>query len=92
MASPRRQHSSHVSRPGALSTRPERLSAGRAGIMVSGASGSGSSNSANTGQYVIIGGLIVQVLIFGFFLISALAFQWGLTSHPTVKGMAAHTS
>jgi hypothetical protein len=59
--------------------------------MVSGASGSGSSNSASTGQNVIVGGLIVQILFFGFFLVSALVFQRRLVSHPTAEGAAAHT-
>lgn len=58
--------------------------------MVTGASGSGGDNSAKTGQNVIIGGLVVQILFFGFFLISALVFQRRLTSHPTAEGAAAH--
>lgn len=59
--------------------------------MVSGSSGSsGSSNSVSTGQNVIIGGLFVQIIFFGFFLISALVFQRRLISHPTAKGLADH--
>lgn len=59
--------------------------------MVSGASGSGSGNSSKTGQNVIVGGLIVQILFFGFFLISALVFQRRLVSHPSAGIAADHT-
>ena len=59
--------------------------------MVSGASGSGSGNSSETGQNVIVGGLIVQILFFGFFLISALVFQRRLVSHPNAGIAADHT-
>jgi RTA1 like protein. len=62
-----------------------------AGIMVSGASGSRGGNSSTTGQNVIVGGLIVQILFFGFFLISALVFRRRLASHPTAESVADHT-
>ncbi|OQD72618.1 hypothetical protein PENDEC_c020G03961 [Penicillium decumbens] len=42
----------------------------RAGIVVSVARGSGGSNSASNVQSVVVGGLIVQILFFGFFLIT----------------------
>lgn len=59
--------------------------------MVSGSSdSSGSSNSVSTGQNVIIGGLFVQIIFFGFFLISALVFQRRLASHPTAGSFADH--
>lgn len=59
--------------------------------MVSGSSGSsGGSNSVSTGQNVIVGGLFVQIIFFGFFLISALVFQRRLVSHPTAGGFADH--
>lgn len=51
---------------------------------------SGSNNSVSTGQNVIIGGLFVQIIFFGFFLISALVFQRRLVSHPTAGGLADH--
>lgn len=50
--------------------------------MVSGSHGSSGSNSVSTGQNVIIGGLFVQIIFFGFFLISALVFQRRLVCHP----------
>ena len=59
--------------------------------MVSGSSDSSeSSNSVSTGQNVIIGGLIVQIIFFGFFLIGALVFQRRLVSHPTAGVFAVH--
>lgn len=51
---------------------------------------SGSNNSGSTGQNVIIGGLFVQIIFFGFFLISALVFQRRLVSHPTAGGLVDH--
>ncbi|KAJ5109711.1 RTA-like protein [Penicillium argentinense] len=57
------------------------MQASGAGLMVSGSSGDGSS--AKTGQNVIIGGLFVQIIFFGFFLISALVFQRRLVSNPS---------
>ncbi|CAI7595884.1 unnamed protein product [Penicillium glandicola] len=59
------------------------MQASGAGIMVS-----GSSNSKSTGQNVIIGGLVVQIVFFGFFLISALVFQLRITSEPTALAVA----
>lgn len=49
-----------------------------------------SSNTISTGQNVIIGGLFVQVIFFGFFVISTLVFQRQLVSHPTAGGLADH--
>lgn len=61
--------------------------------MVSGSSGpSGGSDSVGTGQNVIIGGLFVQIIFFGFFLFSALVFQRRLLSHPTTGGLTDHLS
>ncbi|KAJ6104131.1 RTA-like protein [Penicillium sp. IBT 18751x] len=67
------------------------MQASGAGIMVSGSSDSGNSKPSNTGQNVIVGGLIVQILFFGFFLISALVFQSRLISHPSAGIAADHT-
>lgn len=41
------------------------------------------SNSKSTGENIILGGLFVQVIFFGFFLISALVFQRRLGRSPT---------
>ncbi|KAJ5201504.1 RTA-like protein [Penicillium cinerascens] len=62
-----------------------------AAIMVTRTSASGGGNFAKSGQNVIIGGLVVRIVFFGFSLISALDFQRRLTSHPTAEGGAAHT-
>ncbi|KAE8133989.1 RTA1 like protein-domain-containing protein [Aspergillus pseudotamarii] len=51
------------------------MQASGAGIMV--------SNSKSTGENIILGGLFVQIIFFGFFLISALVFQRRLTRSPT---------
>ncbi|KAJ5177407.1 RTA-like protein [Penicillium coprophilum] len=59
------------------------MQASGAGIMVT-----GSSNSTSTGQNVIIGGLIVQIVFFGFFLISAVIFQQRMGSHHTGHAVA----
>lgn len=50
-----------------------------AGLMVT-ASNGGSTSSASTGKTVIVGGLFVQILFFGIFLLSAMIFQHRLTS------------
>jgi hypothetical protein len=54
-----------------------------AGIMVS-----GSSSSSSTGQNVIIGGLFVQIIFFGFFLISALVFQRRIRADSAANAVA----
>ncbi|OQE35244.1 hypothetical protein PENCOP_c014G07359 [Penicillium coprophilum] len=59
------------------------MQASGAGIMVT-----GSSNSTSTGQNVIIGGLIVQIVFFGFFLITAVIFQQRMGSHHTGQAVA----
>ncbi|KAJ5951717.1 RTA-like protein [Penicillium vulpinum] len=59
------------------------MQASGAGIMVT-----SSENSTSTGQNVIIGGLIVQIVFFGFFLISAIIFQQRLSSHATAHAVA----
>ncbi|RAL04331.1 RTA1 domain-containing protein, partial [Aspergillus ibericus CBS 121593] len=47
----------------------------RAGIMVNG--------SPTMGQNIIVGGLFVQIVFFGFFVVSALVFQIRIANHPT---------
>ena len=59
-----------------------------AGIMVKGTSSTDPSSSASTGQNVIIGGLIVQIVFFGFFLISALIFQQRIGSNSEARAVA----
>lgn len=59
--------------------------------MVSGSSSSsGKSNSISTGQNVIIGGLFVQIIFFGFFLVSAFVFQRRLVSKATAGDVAGY--
>ncbi|OQD83018.1 hypothetical protein PENANT_c018G11178 [Penicillium antarcticum] len=62
---------------------PRRKIGTRAGIMVT-----GSSSSTSTGQNVIIGGLFVQIIFFGFFLISALVFQMRMRADAAAKSIA----
>ncbi|KAB8203716.1 RTA1 like protein [Aspergillus parasiticus] len=49
------------------------------------ASGAGTmvSNSKSTGENIILGGLFIQIVFFGFFLISALVLQRRLARRPT---------
>ncbi|EYE94952.1 RTA1 domain-containing protein [Aspergillus ruber CBS 135680] len=51
-----------------------------AGIMVKG--------SQSTGNNIIIGGLIVQIIFFGFFVICSIVFQVRIISHPTTESVA----
>ncbi|OJJ83949.1 RTA1 domain-containing protein [Aspergillus glaucus CBS 516.65] len=44
--------------------------------------------SQDIGNNVIIGGLIVQILFFGFFVICSIIFQARITSHPTAESVA----
>jgi hypothetical protein len=60
------------------------MQASGAGIMVS-----GSESSMSTGQNVIIGGLIVQIVFFGFFLVSAVVFQRRVAVHPYAAAVAS---
>ncbi|KAJ6185096.1 hypothetical protein N7519_006397 [Penicillium mononematosum] len=64
------------------------MQASGAGIMVTGTSSADPSSSASTGQNVIIGGLIVQIVFFGFFLISAVIFQRRMGSHSGARAVA----
>jgi hypothetical protein len=41
------------------------------------------STNPSTGEHIIIGGLAVQIVFFGFFIISALVFQSRIMSRPT---------
>ncbi|PWY74924.1 RTA1 domain protein [Aspergillus eucalypticola CBS 122712] len=51
-----------------------------AGIMVQ-----SKSATDNTGENVIIGGLLVQIIFFCFFLVVAIIFQRRIYRHPTVR-------
>ncbi|KAJ5629134.1 RTA1-domain-containing protein [Penicillium herquei] len=53
------------------------MQASGAGLMVS------NSNSPSTGEHVIIGGLFVQIIFFGFFTITAVIFQSRINKYPT---------
>ncbi|CAK46755.1 hypothetical protein CBS63078_3938 [Aspergillus niger] len=53
------------------------MQASGAGLMVS------NSSDPSTGEHIIIGGLFVQIIFFGFFIITALIFQMRLAKAPT---------
>ncbi|KAK1150027.1 hypothetical protein N8T08_003585 [Aspergillus melleus] len=55
------------------------MQASGAGIMVKG--------SQDTGKGVVLGGLFVQIIFFGFFLISAIVFQRRIGSRPTPESV-----
>lgn len=56
--------------------------------MVKGSDSTDGSSSASTGENVIIGGLIVQIVFFGFFLLTSLIFQKRLGSHAEARAVA----
>jgi hypothetical protein len=60
------------------------MQASGAGIMVT-----GSTASASTGQNVIIAGLFVQIIFFGFFLLSAVVFQRRINAQPSAAAVAS---
>jgi hypothetical protein len=51
----------------------------------------GTADSIKIGQNVILGGLVVQVIFFGFFMIVAVLFQTRLTRQPTTRSMDEST-
>ncbi|KAJ5316505.1 hypothetical protein PENANT_c019G02459 [Penicillium antarcticum] len=57
------------------------MQASGAGIMVK------DTTNPSTGEHIIIGGLFVQIIFFGFFMISALVFQSRIMSNPTGRSM-----
>ncbi|KAK9244578.1 RTA1 like protein-domain-containing protein [Lipomyces tetrasporus] len=59
---------------------PFLMQAGGGGIMAS-----GSQASQTTGERIIIGGLGIQLLFFGFFVVTAAVFQGRLHRHPTLR-------
>ena len=46
------------------------------------------NGSESTGNNIIIGGLVVQIIFFGFFMISAIIFQRRIMNHPTPESVA----
>lgn len=54
------------------------VQSGGAGIMAQGNKG-----SAKTGQNIILGGLFIQIILFAFFVITALLFQKRIHRNPT---------
>ncbi|KAJ5654494.1 RTA1-domain-containing protein [Penicillium lividum] len=57
------------------------MQASGAGLMVA------NSSSPTTGEHVIIGGLFVQIIFFGFFTITAIVFQVRLCKNPTARSV-----
>lgn len=47
----------------------------------------GSLDLLHTGEYVVIGGLFVQIIFFGFFMAVAVTFHLRLNKHPTSLSM-----
>ncbi|KAK9371773.1 RTA1 like protein-domain-containing protein [Lipomyces chichibuensis] len=58
------------------------MQSGGGGIMAAG------SSLAKTGQDIILGGLVIQVLFFGFFIVTALVFHGRIQRHPTRRSVA----
>ncbi|KAJ5773781.1 hypothetical protein N7457_008677 [Penicillium paradoxum] len=57
------------------------MQASGAGIMVK------DTTNPSTGENIIIGGLFVQILFFGFFIISAMVFQSRISSSPSGRSI-----
>ncbi|KAJ5776604.1 uncharacterized protein N7511_001615 [Penicillium nucicola] len=55
------------------------MQASGAGIMVK------DTDNPSTGERIIIGGLFVQIIFFGFFVVSALVFQLRVKKQPTAR-------
>lgn len=53
---------------------------------------SGSQDSATTGEHIIIGGLLVQILFFSFFIIVAVVFHIRMQKVPTSKVLSSDTT
>lgn len=48
------------------------------------------TKSRDTGEGVILGGLFVQIIFFGFFLISAIIFQQRIAKRPTPESIGRY--
>ncbi|KAL4792752.1 RTA1 like protein-domain-containing protein [Aspergillus venezuelensis] len=59
------------------------MQASGAGILV--------TNNPSTGENIIVGGLFVQIIFFGFFVICSFIFQRRVNSNPTALGTASTT-
>jgi hypothetical protein len=49
------------------------------GLMASG------GNSVNTGKNVVVGGLVLQIIFFGIFVLAAALFHLRILQHPTQR-------
>ncbi|KAJ6013616.1 RTA-like protein [Penicillium herquei] len=52
----------------------------------------GSSTDVNIGSWIIVGGLCVQLVSFGAFLITSLIFHWKITQNPTLESQQSKRS
>ncbi|KAL4954896.1 RTA1 like protein-domain-containing protein [Aspergillus filifer] len=59
------------------------MQASGAGILV--------TNNPSTGESIIVGGLFVQIIFFGFFVLCSLIFQRRINKNPTALGNASTT-
>ncbi|KAJ5129942.1 uncharacterized protein N7515_005981 [Penicillium bovifimosum] len=57
------------------------MQASGAGLMVK------DTTNPSTGEHIIIGGLFVQIIFFGFFIISAVIFQYRITRSPSGRSI-----
>lgn len=49
----------------------------------------GSVSSVNTGSHIVVTGVVVQIVFFGFFMIVALVFDRRVRYHPTPKSQSS---
>ncbi|KUJ12579.1 RTA1-domain-containing protein [Mollisia scopiformis] len=61
------------------------LQAGGGGIQ-----SSGKASSVTTGSHIITGGLVIQLLFFGFFIIVAVHFDRAIHKNPTPRSQSPH--
>ncbi|RDW82322.1 hypothetical protein BP6252_03434 [Coleophoma cylindrospora] len=47
-------------------------------------------SQVNMGQYVITGGLCIQLLFFGLFIVVAAIFHWRMYTNPTQRALGTH--
>jgi hypothetical protein len=52
----------------------------------------GTKSSMNTGSHIIVGGLVVQILFFSFFIVVAVVFHVRMDRVPTSKLLASDTT
>ncbi|KAL5050875.1 hypothetical protein BDW71DRAFT_171804 [Aspergillus fruticulosus] len=51
---------------------------------------SGSLESMKTGEHIIVGGLVIQILFFAFFIVTATHFDWKLKKYPIPRACSPH--